>query len=204
MKSILSSARLLPAIVALFPTLAHADGYAALDVGLAHRTGVYGWNGPSAGSGAPAPIEFDGRIQGTGVLAHLALGGTFRRRWSIAGEGGLGFLTGDSSGIPHTGVSQLYLGRLGLRVERRFGESFFLRGAAGFEWVGFGYSQASIGSPDNVFDGESTRGIYAGVTAGVRGRHVGGFLRADVAHEVSEHGRYTPITLSLGIDFTWL
>jgi hypothetical protein len=184
----------------LVPTVAQASTYVAFDVGLAHRTGAWKYDGP-AGLSGPG-IELDRSMGGTGVLSHFAIGGTFRRRWSLGAELGVGYL-GGSGDIPFTSIESLVFGRVGARLERRFGDLFFLRGSAGFEWLEVSYSQAQVGSRDNVFDGDPLRGFYVGITAGLRGRHVGGFLRADVTRATTDRTAYTPLTISAGVDFAW-
>jgi hypothetical protein len=198
---------LLPAgALVLVPSIAEAAVYVAFDIGLAHRTGAYDWKSPpSPGSSDnnPSPVEFDARIRATGIITHFALGGTIAQDWSIAAEGGLGYLSAKSRGIAYSFVSEMAVARLGVRVEKRLGRIFFVRGAVGGEWIGLGFSQWPVGAHDNVFESEPTRGIYAGVAAGLRGRHVGGFVRADGGMLFSDHATYAPLTLSIGLDVAW-
>lgn len=193
------------AAAVLTTSAAHGGTYVALDVGVAHRAGAYDWKSPPAPgfNNDPTPVQFDARVYGTGVLAHFALGGTFRHRWAIAGELGAGVLNGGDKGIEYGAVGPTLLGRLGVRLERSSSWGGFLRVAAGLEWIAFGASGLDVGARDNVWKSEGTFGPYVSGSAGIRGRHVGGLARVDFGRATSTHATYWPATFSLALDVVW-
>lgn len=185
------------------PSAAAAESYVSLQAGLAYQYGFLNWASPSYMAGQqPETVTLNGRTSFLGPVVDVAVGIAPRSSFAIAGELSTGVLFGGASGIPYSSPNSALFVRGGIRGELR-GDGTFVRLACGVQQFWFGGSGQDIAARENVWMPEPAIGPYVAATAGLRGDHVGGFARLEVARTKSEHATFTPITMVVGMDVAW-
>lgn len=181
---------------------ARADAYLSADAGFAYSTGGYHWTSPGLLSRPLRNVTLDATIAGYGAV----LGGSagVSHRWiSVGVEGEGSYLSTTSKGLGWSGIDDVFSGRLGGRIEVRCKYPLFARASFGTQWTKLFGTTLDVGADDNVWDPETTRGVYGSVGLGVRMKHLGLLARFDAAKLTSSHATYSPKTFVLAADVTW-
>jgi hypothetical protein len=181
------------AVVLVTPTASAAKPYLSLDLAGERTSGTYHWSRQAIGLS-----EFSTTVTGYGVSLGGAVGATLASSVSIAAEGSVAYDSGSSDNVQAFG-RLAGRARVGFRCELRDEPPFYLRAAFGLEWLGLANSGDDV---DQGWEPENMRGLYGALTVGVRTTHLGPFVRAEIAHDTSEHASFTPVTLAIGADLT--
>jgi hypothetical protein len=181
------------AVVLLASTASAAEPYLSLDLAGERTSGAYHWSRPTIGLS-----EVDTTVTSYGASLGAAVGVTLGSSVSLAIEGS-GALDG-ASADSLAAFGNLGRVRTGFRCELRDEPPFYLRAAFGLEWL---YVSRAGTDVNEGWSPENMHGLYGGLTVGVRSTHLGPFLRAEIAHDTSEHSSFTPVTLAFGVDLTW-
>lgn len=188
------------ALVALAVVLATSNAsaakpYLSLDLAGERTSGTYHWVRPATALGLS---KISTTVTGYGLSLGGAAGVTLGSSVSLAVEGSVAYDCRRSSRIK--GFGNFGRARVGFRGELRDEPPFYVRAAFGLEWLGVGTSGDDIAQG---WDPENMHGLYAGLTVGLRTTIFGPFLRAEIAHDTSEHSSFTPVTLAIGADLTF-
>jgi hypothetical protein len=181
---------------------ARAEPYFSGDAGFAYSTGGYHWTSPGLKARPAHNVTLDSTISGYGAV----LGGSagVSHRWiSVGVEGEGGYLSTTSKGLGWTSIDDVFDLRLGGRIEVRCKYPLFARASFGSQWTKLIGTTAEFFVDDNVWDPETTRGVYGSLGLGVRMTHLGLLARFDAAKLTSTHATYSPKTFVLAADATW-
>jgi hypothetical protein len=182
------------ALVLSGPAAKAAEPYLSTDLALERTSGAYHYGRIDLG----VANNFATNVSGYGVALGAGFGLTFRSSVAIALEGSLATDSASAEGIQSFGNLGRF--RAGARFELRDEPPFYARAAFGLEWLRVGRSDDELAAgwaPENM------HGLYGSLSVGLRTAHLGPFLRADIAHDISEHAAFTPVTLALGADLTF-